>query len=128
MKTLFITIVAVLTFVAVQAQTRSIPFSYDKTMEWSKVDAGVQKTLLGYANAGKYDSPATINADSIVQTTLVKGIKSRSGKTEDQVWLKLKKGGKEKNYLFSLSSLPTITGTCCKLTVNAKRGDSDEFN
>lgn len=128
MKNLIITIVALFVFAIAQAHNGAVPFSYDKTIEWGKMDASMQKNLLAYANAGKYDSPATINADSIVQTTLVKGLKSRSGKVEDQIWVKTKVKGNIKNYLFSMSDLPKIAGQCCKLRITAKRGDSDTLN
>jgi hypothetical protein len=127
MKTLFIAIIAVLALATAQAQNGAVPFSYDQTLEWSKVDAAEQKKLLSYANSGKYDTSVAIEADSISKTVLVKGVKSRSGKTEDQVWLTVKKAGKEVNYLFALSSLPIIDGKCCMLKITAKRGDSDEF-
>ncbi len=125
MKTLFILIIALFAITVTQAQNGSIPFSYDRTIEWSKVDVGTQKTLLGYANNGKYDASVAIEAESITQTVLVKGVKSRSGKIEDQVWLTVKKAGKEVNYLFALSSLPIIDGQCCVLKITAHRGDSD---
>lgn len=126
-KFIIITIVALFAITVTQAQNGAVPFSYDKTMEWAKIDAADQKNLLAYANTGKYDSPSTIEADSIVQTTLVKGLKSRSGKTEDQIWVKTKVNGAVKNYLFSMSDLPKIAGQCCKLTITAKRGDSDAY-
>ena len=103
-----------------------VPFAYTATIEFSKMDVKMQKTLLDYANASAYNAPVEIKADSVLQTTLVKGIKSRSGKVEDQVWLQVKEGGKVMNYLFSLTSLPVITADATgKLTISAHRGDSE---
>ncbi|MCF7834744.1 hypothetical protein K9M48_01675 [Candidatus Gracilibacteria bacterium] len=103
-----------------------VPFKYDQTMEFAKVDSAMQKDLLAYANAGKYNAPVSIQVDSIMLTTLVKGVKSRSGQIEDQIWLQVMEGGKTVNYLFSLKALPTIVSdpTTGKLTISGHRGDS----
>ena len=119
-------VIAVLATIAANAQT-SVPFAYDQTIEWAKLDSSMQKDLLGYANAGAYDAPVKIDADSLMQTTLVKGIKSRSGKVEAQAWLQVNTGKKVVNYLFALSAVPVITKECGKLAITAHRGDSDEL-
>lgn len=128
MKKLFaMMVVAVLACTITNAQT-VVPFAYDQTIEWSKLDSSMQKSLLSYANAGAYDAPVKLDADSIMQTTLVKGVKSRSGKIEDQAWIQVNTGKKVMNYLFALSAVPVITKeTNGKLTLTAHRGDSDEF-
>lgn len=121
-------VVAVLACTIANAQTTTIPFAYDQTIEWSKLDSSMQTVLLSYANAGAYDAPVKLDADSIMQTTSVKGVKSRSGNIEDQVWLQVNTGKKVINYLFSLSTVPVITReTNGKLTLTAHRGDSDEL-
>lgn len=128
MKKIFVMmVVAVLACTIANAQ--SVPFAYDQTIEWAKVDSSMQKSLLSYANAGAYDAPVKIDADSLIQTTLVKGVKSRSGKVEDQVWMQVNTGKKVVNYLFALSAVPVITKEACgKLAITAHRGDSDELN
>ncbi|MFZ2151039.1 MAG: hypothetical protein WAZ12_04355 [Candidatus Absconditicoccaceae bacterium] len=128
MKKFFLMMVIAVLASTIAAEAQTVPFAYNQTIEWSKLDSNMQKTLLSYANAGAYDAPVTIKADSLMQTTLVKGVKSRSGKIEDQAWMQVIVGKKVTNYLFSLSSLPVITGKCCKLTITAHRGDSDELN
>lgn len=127
MKNLFLMMIMVIFMTSIAiANTTPVPFAYDQTIEWSKLDAKMQKDLLAYANAGTYNTPVEIKADSVLQTTLVKGVKSRSGKTEDQVWLQIQEGGKVVNYLFSLSALPVITADATgKLSISAHRGNSN---
>ena len=128
MKKFFLMMVIVISIGAIANAQTSVPFAYDQTIEWSKLDSSMQKSLLAYANVGAYDAPVKLDADSIMQTTLVKGVKSRSGKVEDQVWLQVNTGKKVINYLFSLSTVPVITKeTNGKLTLTAHRGDSDEL-
>lgn len=124
---ILISIIAVFAFATAQAQ--SVPFAYDKTVEWSKIDASMQKQLLGYANKAAALSPDKVFGDSLIQVVLVKGVPNpRPGAGhENQIWMKIMDSGKESNYLFSLSELPKIITENCKLTVNAKRGDSDEL-
>jgi len=120
--------IMVCTITNAQTTTTTVPFAYNQTIEWVKLDSTMQKALLSYANAGSYNAPVSIKADSIMQTTLVKGVKSRSGKVEDQAWLQVNTGKKVVNYLFALSAVPVITEESCgKLTITAHRGDSDEL-
>ncbi len=126
MKNLLI-IIGILLAVSISAQD-IVPFSYDATIEWQKVSPETQKALLSYANAGKYAEQVIIELDSIKQVTLVKGIKSRSGKVEDQVWLQGDKDGKEVNLLLALKDIPKISDKCCLLTITAYRGDSEAIS
>lgn len=128
MKKFIMMSIALVGFV-LASNAQNVPFAYDGTIEFAKLDSGMQKTLLSYANAGKYNSEVKIEADSVLQTTMVKAVKSRSGKVEDQVWMQVQVKGKTVNYLFALNKLPTIVKDACgKLTISAHRGDSNAID
>ena len=126
MKNLLIVIGILLLAVNISAQ--DMAFSYDTTIEWPKVSPETQKALLSYANAGKYGEGIEVKFDSEPKFTLVKGIKSRSGQIEDQVWVQGVWGGKELNLLLALKDLPKISDRCCILTITAYRGDSEAMS
>lgn len=125
MKNIILITMILIGFVA-SSNAQSVPLVYSQTMEWAKVPDSSKKILLTYANAGKYDSKSQIAADSLQEAILITGIKSRSGKIENQVWLKVHEGGGIANYLCALSELPNMeldpaTG---KLTIGIHRGDT----
>jgi hypothetical protein len=126
MKNLLIIIGILLLAVNISAQ--EMAFSYDATIEWPKVSPETKKVLLDYANAGKYGQGIEVKFDSEPKFTLVKGVKSRSGNIEDQVWVQGSKDGKELNLLLALKDLPKISDRCCVLTISAYRGDSEAIS
>jgi len=107
-----------------------VPFVFNQTMEWTNVPDSSKTVLLGYANAGAYNSPVRVDSDSIQESILITGIKSRSGKVEDQIWIKLHEGGSIVNYLFAKNELPEmeLDPTTAKLAISAHRGDSKTSN
>ncbi|MEI8092231.1 MAG: hypothetical protein WCG98_08870 [bacterium] len=128
MKKVLVIMALVAFCLSVSGQT-SIPFAYTgASVEWSTIDSTAKVELLAFASSGAYASKVTLLADSIVSTTLVHNVPSRSGHLEDQVWLVVLAKGTATNYLFALGNLPKIeedkllTGL---LHISALRGDSE---